>query len=158
MNYNKKNMNIRNKVILNILKDDYYNKIELISTKVKSFHELFDKKILPIKIFMAKGDNFEKKNKIQKNNDRFNYYQLSLYNDKLKIFDYNEQIQKKFLNQNKRYNNINSLKFSSTQNNEKKNINKFEDLFDPIFFIYRKKHDFNFNKINNAQYQFLRKE
>ena len=67
MNYNKKNMNIRNKVILNILKDDYYNKIELISTKVKSFHELFDKKILPIKIFMAKEDNFEKKNKIPKN-------------------------------------------------------------------------------------------
>ena len=107
---------------------------------------------------MAKEDNFEKKNKIQKNNDRFNYHQLSLYNDKLKIFDYNEQIQKIFINQNKRYNNINSLKFSSTQNNEKKNINKFEDLFDPIFFIYRKKHDYNFNKINYAQYQILRKE
>ena len=158
MNYNEKNMNIRNKVILNILNDDYNNKIKLISTKVQSFHELFTKKILPIKIFMAKEDNFEKKNKISKNNDRFNYHQRSLYNDKLKIADYNDQIQKEFINQNKRYNNINSFNFSSTQHNEKKNINKFEDLFDPIFFICRKKHDFNFNKINNDQYQILRKE
>ena len=163
MNYNDENINIRNKVIQNILKDDYNNKIKLISIKVKSFHELFAKEILPIKIFGDEENNLLNQSNISKDNDRFNY-QNSSRKDNIK-FNNNFPLPKELFNQNERYNNINNninniniWNFNSIQINEKRDVNKMEDILDKIFFICKKKNEFNFNKISNNHLDILRKK
>ena len=162
LHYNDKDLDIRNKVINNIINNDYNNKIKLISTKVSSFHELFSKKILSYRIFKIEEDNYQNRNKISQNYDRFNY-QFPLKDKKLQLYyhnkNYNFPLSKKINNDiNKPFGDINNLLFNSFQleQNNNNNINIFGNLFDKIFYNDKKLDIINFNEITKNQLETLK--